>query len=52
MKSCLKNYVSTLLTDGWSNIKGEPIVNYVSATGCSTIFLESVSTGVQSHTAV
>ena len=45
-----KSYVSTLLTDGWSNIKGEPIVNYVSATGCSTIFLDFKEEGTEEET--
>lgn len=39
-----------LITDGWSNIKNEPIVNYMAASPQKTIFLESVATGMQGHT--
>jgi Protein of unknown function (DUF 659)/hAT family C-terminal dimerisation region len=39
-----------LITDGWSNIRNEPIVNYM-ATSEKTVFLESVATGIQGHTA-
>ena len=38
-----------LTTDGWSNIKNEPIVNYMATSPLTTLFLESVSTGEQSH---
>ena len=39
-----------LITDGWSNIRNEPIVNYMAAAPEKTVFLESVSTGMQGHT--
>ncbi|KAH6593564.1 hypothetical protein BASA50_005807 [Batrachochytrium salamandrivorans] len=40
-----------LTLDAWSNIKNEPIVNYMPISDSSTFFLESVSTGEQSHDA-
>ncbi|KAH6583738.1 hypothetical protein BASA61_007856 [Batrachochytrium salamandrivorans] len=40
-----------LTSDAWSNIKNEPIVNYMLISDYSTFFLESVSTGEQSHDA-
>ncbi|KAH6564054.1 hypothetical protein BASA62_008129 [Batrachochytrium salamandrivorans] len=40
-----------LTSDAWSNIKNEPIVNYMLISDSSTFFLESVSTGEQSHDA-
>ncbi|KAH9276312.1 hypothetical protein BASA83_000995 [Batrachochytrium salamandrivorans] len=43
------NACSTL--DAWSNIKNEPIVNYMLISDSSLFFLESVSTGEQSHNA-
>jgi len=39
-----------LITDGWSNIKNEPIVNYMATSPDKTVFLESVATGAQGHT--
>jgi hypothetical protein len=38
-----------LATDGWSNVLNEPIVNYIAISPNTTIFLESISTGEQSH---
>ena len=38
-----------LTTDVWSNIKNELIVNYMTTSLLTTLFLESVSTGEQSH---
>ncbi|KAH9263996.1 hypothetical protein BASA83_012578 [Batrachochytrium salamandrivorans] len=40
-----------LTSDAWSNIKNEPIVNYLLISDSSMFFLESVSTGEQSHDA-
>ncbi|KAH6569680.1 hypothetical protein BASA50_002124 [Batrachochytrium salamandrivorans] len=40
-----------LTSDVWSNIKNEPIVNYMLISDSSAFFLESVSTGKQSHNA-
>ncbi|KAH6569968.1 hypothetical protein BASA60_007991 [Batrachochytrium salamandrivorans] len=40
-----------LTSDAWSNIKNEPIVNHMLISDSSTFFLESVSTGEQSHDA-
>ena len=38
-----------LTTDRWSNIRNEPIVNCMATSPLSTLFLELVSTGEQSH---
>ncbi|KAH6583658.1 hypothetical protein BASA61_007884 [Batrachochytrium salamandrivorans] len=40
-----------LTSDAWSNTKNKPIVNYMLISDSSTFFLESVSTGEQSHNA-
>jgi Protein of unknown function (DUF 659) len=39
-----------LVTDGWSNIRNDPIVNYMAVSPTVSLFLESVSTGQQAHT--
>jgi hypothetical protein len=39
-----------LVTDGWSNIHNEPVVNYIAASRPS-LFIEAVHTGEQGHTA-
>jgi hypothetical protein len=41
----------SITSDGWSNIKNEPIVNYVAVSASATLFLESVSTGETAHDA-
>jgi hypothetical protein len=38
-------------SDGWSNIKNEPIVNYMAVSASATLFLESVSTRETAHDA-
>ncbi|KAH6570838.1 hypothetical protein BASA62_004140 [Batrachochytrium salamandrivorans] len=56
-KSVVDNHIeemklnACLTLDVWSNIKNEPIVNYMLIFDFSTFFLESVSTGEQSHDA-
>jgi len=40
-----------LISDGWSNIKYEPIVNYMATSPSKTAFLESIATGTQGHSA-
>jgi len=40
-----------LITDGWLNVKNEPIVNYMASSPSKTVFLESVATGTHGHTA-
>jgi hypothetical protein len=47
----LENGAVCLITDGWSNVKNEPIVNYMAISPPITLFLESVSTGEQGHNA-
>uniref|UniRef100_A0A915JUS9 DUF659 domain-containing protein n=1 Tax=Romanomermis culicivorax TaxID=13658 RepID=A0A915JUS9_ROMCU len=39
-----------LITDAWTNISGESVVNYIAASPKKTFFIESVVTGDQSHT--
>ncbi|KAH6591400.1 hypothetical protein BASA61_004910, partial [Batrachochytrium salamandrivorans] len=57
VKSVVDNHIeeiklnACLTSDAWSNIKNEPIVNYMLISDSSTFFLESVSTGEQSHDA-
>ena len=41
-----------ITSDGWSNVKGDPIVNYMATSPAFTYFLESVSTGQQGHSSV
>jgi Protein of unknown function (DUF 659)/hAT family C-terminal dimerisation region len=43
----------SLTTDGWSNIKNESVVNYMFVSGADnmSLFLESIETGIESHTA-
>jgi hypothetical protein len=40
---------SCLISDGWSNINNDAIINYMAASPEFTLFLESVSTGQQEH---
>ena len=42
----ITNEYFCLTTDGWSNIKGEPVINYMAILPQKTLFLE----GEQSHT--
>lgn len=52
MDSQLNQGYYTLLTDGWTNIKREPIINYcMSSTDGASYFIESVSTGSNGHNA-
>ena len=47
----LENGTVCLISDAWSNIKNDSIVNYMATSPSSTLFLESVSTGEQNHDA-
>jgi len=40
----------TLVSDGWSNTRGESIINYLLVTEKDAIFLKSVATGKDHHT--
>jgi hypothetical protein len=40
-----------MTSDGWSNIKNEPIINYMIVSPSVSIFLESIYTGEKSHNA-
>lgn len=46
-----KNKHGTLITDGWSNINNEPVINYIFATPEKTYFLETIYTDSNRHTA-
>jgi Protein of unknown function (DUF 659) len=41
----------SITSDGWSNIKNEPIVNYMAVSASATLYLESVSTREMAHDA-
>jgi hypothetical protein len=38
-----------LISDGWSNVKNDAVINYMAASPEFTVFLESVSKGQQGH---
>lgn len=40
-----------LTSDGWSNVSGDPVVNYMMNVDDHSLFLETVYTGKQSHNA-
>ena len=40
----------TLCSDGWTNLRGEALINYVAITRLHSIFLKSVPTGHDRHT--
>jgi hypothetical protein len=40
-----------LTSDAWSNVKGEPVVNYMAISPQKAFLLERVNTGEQSHNA-
>jgi len=40
---------SCLISDGWSNVNNDAIINYMAMSPESAMFLESVSTGQQGH---
>ncbi len=50
VKARLNGATFCLTTDGWSNIKNDPIVNYMAVSPEVSLFLESVATGQQGHT--
>jgi hypothetical protein len=41
----------TLISDGWSNVNNQSVINYILATPSKTIFLETEYTGATSHNA-
>ena len=41
-----------LVSDGWTNVKGESIINYIAVEPKHAIFLESKTTGTTGHSAV
>ena len=43
----LAKAVICITTDGWTNIKNDPVVNYMATSPKLSIFLESISTGQQ-----
>ena len=44
------NFVS-LTTDAWSNVKNEPVVNYMAVNPESSLFVEAVNTKEHNHDA-
>jgi hypothetical protein len=44
--------IACITTEGWTNIKNDPVVNYMATSSNFCFFLESVSTGQQGHNAV
>jgi Protein of unknown function (DUF 659) len=45
----MKGSTCCLTTDGWSNVKNDPVVNYMAVSPVCSLFLESVMTGQQQH---
>jgi hypothetical protein len=46
----LRGKTVCMTNDSWSNVKNDPIMNFMAASPACTLFLESVATGVQAHT--
>lgn len=40
-----------IISDAWTNVVGEPVVNYMATSPTKTFFIESVATHDQSHSA-
>ena len=49
VKMCMKGSTCCLTTDGWSNVKNDPMVNYMVVSLECSFFLESVMTSQQQH---
>ena len=49
VKTCMKGSTCCLTPDGWSNVKNDPMVNYMAVSPECSFFLESVMTGQQQH---
>ena len=49
VKTCMKGSTCCLTIDGWSNVKNDPVVNYMAVSPECYFFLESVMTGLQQH---
>jgi Protein of unknown function (DUF 659) len=47
----LKDHTVCLISDGWSNIKNDSVINYMGVSPSCSLFLESTQTGEQGHTA-
>ena len=45
IKIRMKGLTCCLTTDGWSNVKNDPVVNYMAVSPVCSFFLESVMTG-------
>ena len=45
----MKDSTCCLTTDGWSNVKNDPVVNFMVVSPECSFFLESVMTGQQQH---
>jgi hypothetical protein len=40
-----------LCTDGWTNVKGDPVVNYMATSSLGSFIIERINTGAQAHNA-
>lgn len=49
MTAMLSGKVTTPVTDAWTDIRGQSVINYMAVSRGETFFLESVNTGVASH---
>ncbi|KAG6586974.1 Transposase [Phytophthora cinnamomi] len=49
MEKSLSGRMATLVSDAWTDINGQPVMNYVVVCGKNTHFLESVYTGARAH---
>ena len=49
VKTCMKGSTCCLTTDGWSNVKNDPVVNYMAVSPEYSFSLELVMTGQQQH---
>jgi Protein of unknown function (DUF 659) len=49
--SIMNNAVSCIISDGWSNIAMESVINYMAVSPERSLFLECILTGQQTHTA-
>jgi hypothetical protein len=47
----MKNSTAYLITDGWTNVKNDPVVTYMATSPDCCLFLESVKTGKKGNNA-
>lgn len=49
VNQCMNGAVSCLISDSWSDVRNDAIVNYMAVSPLHSLFLESVATGQISH---